>query len=238
LKFAKSAAPAKNGRLIPFPHCVASSSLSCFGKTSAFGKPNRAADHFSGARDLRKAQWKAQNEVEVKFGLRQSGEVAQLWILNYGLANIVLTKIMVEMPERKRITIYKNSVVRPGRKRLFDLPHRQWSELSQQQNIQVTVFCESTTEQFQETKLYTLCLTDRSQVYKVKKGLRGLWMVGCPKCDKFLGICMVTDGLKDLDEARQRQKEMEAEVAGSCPQHASKWMLTMENVTQEAVEES
>jgi hypothetical protein len=136
------------------------------------------------------------------------------------------------MQEKKPVPIYKNVVVRSGEKKFFDLPHRQWGKLQLQQNIQLTLFCESTTQQFEETKVYTLSLTEGSAVYKVRKGLRGLWPVGCPLCKKFMGICMATDGLKSFDEACQRQKQMEAEVAASCPQHASKWILTMEHVTK------
>jgi hypothetical protein len=52
-----------------------------------------------------------------------------------------------------------------------------------------------------------------------------------------MGICMVTSGLKSFDEAHLREKEMEAEVTASCPQHVSKWMLTMEHVAKEETED-
>jgi hypothetical protein len=180
---------------------------------------------------LLKEQWKAQNEVEVKFGVRAHNEVAQVWVLNYGLPNVVVTKLLVEMPDKKAHTLFKNVVVRSGEKKRFDLPHREWERLNLQQNIQVTLFCESTKQQFEQSKVYTLFLTEGAKVYKVRKGLHGLWPVGCPKCQKFMGICMVTDGLKNFDEAKERQKKLEAEVAASCPQHAAKWMLTIEHVT-------
>lgn len=181
---------------------------------------------------LLKTQWKAQNEIEVKFGLRARNEAAQVWVLNYGLPNVVVTKLRVEMPDKKPVTIYKNMIVSSGKKKIFDLPHRQWEKIEAQQNLQLTLFCESTTQQWEQAKVYTMSLTDRFGVYKIKKGLRGVWPVGCPKCDKFLGICMVTDGLKSFDEADQRETEMQAEVAASCPEHDSKWMLTMQHVTK------
>jgi hypothetical protein len=186
---------------------------------------------------LLKEQWKAQNEVEVKFGVRAHDDVAQVWVLNYGLPNVVVTKLLIEMPKKKTHSLYKNAVIRSGEKRRFDLPHREWEKLDLQQNIQVTLFCESTQQQFEHTKVYTLFLTEAGKVYKVRKGLRGLWPVGCPKCKKFMGICMATDGLKNFDEAKQRQEEMEAEVAASCPEHSTKWMLTMKNVTTAETED-
>jgi len=185
---------------------------------------------------LLREQWKAQNEVEVKFGLRQHGEVAQVWVLNYGLPNVVVTKLLIEMPNKKSHTLHKNVVLRSGEKKRFDLPHREWEKLDMQQHVQITLFCESAKQQFEQSKVYTLFI-DGSKVFKVRKGLRGVWAVGCPKCEKFIGICMVTDGLKSFDEAEQRQKEMEAEVSASCPQHGSKWMLTMEHVTKEETED-
>jgi hypothetical protein len=186
---------------------------------------------------LLKAQWKAQNEVQIKFGLRAHGDVAQVWVLNYGMANVVFTKLVVQLPGKKRTTLYKNAVIPTGQKKRYDLPHRDWGKLDGEQDVQATIFCESTTEKFEQTKVYTLSLTERSQVYKVRKGLHGLWAVGCPKCEKLAGVFMVTDGLKTFDEANQRQKEMEAEVVATCPQHASKWMLTMEHVTKSQTED-
>jgi hypothetical protein len=180
---------------------------------------------------LLKEQWKAQNEVEVKFGLRERNETAQVWVLNYGLANIVVSKLVVEIQSRKPTTIYKNMVLRSGEKKRFHLPLTDWKRLQLQQNVQLTLFCESRTQQFEQTKVYTLFLTEGSKVYKVRKGLRGLWPVGCPKCEKFMGICMVTDGLESFADARDRQDEMNAELSASCPQHASRCLLTMEHVT-------
>lgn len=187
---------------------------------------------------LLRKQWKAQNEIEVKFGLRAHSDAAQVWVLNYGVANVVLTKLLVDVQGRKPTTIHKNMIVPSGRKKFFYLPHRQWERLQPRQNIQLTLFCESTTRQFEQARVYTLSLTEDSKVYKVRKGLRGLWPVRCPKCEKFMGMCMETDGLRTFDEARQRQKEMETEVAASCPQHASKWMLTMEHVTKSEAEDA
>ena len=180
---------------------------------------------------LLRAQWKAQNEIEVKFGLREREGKAQVWVLNYGLANVVLTKITIEFAagDRQRTTLFKNMIVASGRKKFFNLPNRLWENIELQQNLQVTAYCESTTQRFEQAKVYTLS-TEHSKVYKIKRGLRGVWTVGCPRCQKFLGICMVTDGLKSFEEARERQKQMEDEVSKSCPQHASDWMLTMEHV--------
>jgi hypothetical protein len=106
----------------------------------------------------------------------------------------------IETPEQKLPTIYRNSVIPSGGRKRFDLPHREWENLHLQQNIQLTLFCETTTEKFEQSKVYTLFLTDGSKLMKVRKGLRGVWTVGCPKCNKVLGICMVTDDLKTFDE--------------------------------------
>jgi hypothetical protein len=186
---------------------------------------------------LLKAQWKAQSKVEIKFGLRAQGDVAQVWVLNYGVPNVLFTKLVVQLPGKTPRTVYKNAVIPTGQKKRYDLPHRDWGKLDTEQDVQVTMFYESTTERFEQTKVYTLYLTERSQVDKVRKGLHSLWAVGCPKCEKLAGVFMVTDGVKTFDEAHERQKEVEADLAATCPQHASKWMLTMEHVTKPQTEE-
>lgn len=185
--------------------------------------------------ELLQEEWEFQNEVRVKFGLRARNRVPQVWILNYGSRDVVVTKILIEMPANKPRTIHKNVVVRAGEKRRYDLPHREWGWLELQHHVQVRLFCESAKTDFEQAHAYTLFLTDRSEVYKVRKGLHGLYAIHCPTCRRFEGMSMVTDGLTTFAEAEQRQRKMEAEVSATCPQHASKWMLTMEHVKKDAI---
>jgi hypothetical protein len=121
--------------------------------------------------ELMREQWSFQNEVRVKFGLRERGNVPQLWIVNYGQRDIVLTKVVIEMPDHKPRTEFKNVVVRAGEKKRYSLPHRGWGRLEMQQHVQVRVFCESAMQQFEDAKAYTLYLTERNEVYKVRVGL-------------------------------------------------------------------
>lgn len=156
--------------------------------------------------------------------LRRCGFLTTVWQTS-------VSRLVVEMQGGKPKTIYKNTVLRSGQKKRFSLPLSQGEHLQLQQNVQLTLFCESTTQQFEQTKVYTLFLTEGAKVYRVRKGLRGLWPLGCPKCEKFMRMHMVTAGLKSFAEARDRQNEMEAELSASCPQHASRWLLTIEDVT-------
>lgn len=182
---------------------------------------------------LMQEQWDAQNEVEIKFGLKVVDSEPLVWIINYGRANVVIHKIRVETPNGGRVMVFKNIIVRAGNRKTVSLPHRKLGKLDPPaQNIQVTLFCHSTTQKFEQTKVFTLLLTEWSKVQDARKGLHGLWPVGCPKCEKAAGIFMVTDRLKSFDQAMQRQKELESEVAASCPKHSSKWLLTIEHVTK------
>ena len=185
--------------------------------------------------ELLQEQWEFQNEIRVKFGLRARNGEPQVWILNYGSRDVVVTKILIEMPENRPHTLYKNVVIRAGEKKRYNLPHREWGRLVMQQHVQVRLFSESAKQKIEEARAYTLFLTERSEVYKVTRGLHGLYGINCPKCGKFEFMAMITDGLTTFTEAEQRQKEMESEVSASCPTHASRWMLTMEHVKKDAV---
>ena len=48
-------------------------------------------------------------------------------------------------------------------------------------------------------------------------------------------MSMITDELMTFAEAEQRQRDMESELSRSCPEHASKWMLTEDHVKKDAV---
>ncbi|SRR5579872_1797546 len=178
---------------------------------------------------LLRLQWKRQNETEIKFGVTAYHDTARVWVGNIGLPTIIVTKVVVRGLEGKPITVHKNIIVSHGQKRRFYLPVNVWEGVSLMKNIEVTLHYESSSTEAEQAKVYTLYVDD-GKVYRVRRGLRALWEVGCPKCNKFHGICMVTDGITSFAQGEARQKEMETEVVASCPQHASQWMLTIEHV--------
>lgn len=186
---------------------------------------------------LLQLQWKRQNELEVRFGVAAHNGKARVWVGNIGLPTIIIPKIVVRGLEGKPVTIHKNVIVTHGRKRRFYLPEKVWEGVSLMKNIEVTLHYESSSTEAEYAKVYTLDV-DEGKVYRVRRGLRALWPVGCPKCNKFHGICMVTDGITTFARGKARQKKMEAELSASCPQHASQWMLTIEHVEASHREES
>lgn len=64
----------------------------------------------------------------------------------------------------------------------------------------------------------------------VKDGLDASWHVYCPKC-KFSTL-MDVGGLKTFEVAQARRKQTEEDLALSCEDHKSDWMLTIEKIRE------
>ena len=84
---------------------------------------------------LMKAQWKAQNTLEVFVGLRSRDDHARIWIANLGRPDIMLTKAVIQLPDRSPLMLYKHMIVRSAAKRSFALPEKMWQGLESSQNV-------------------------------------------------------------------------------------------------------
>jgi|ERR1700723_587091 len=58
----------------------------------------------------------------------------------------------------------------------------------------------------------------------ITDGLDANWYAYCPTCE--MPALAVVHGLKTLEAARARRKQVEEDLALSCPNHQSEWMLT------------
>jgi hypothetical protein len=164
--------------------------------------------------------------------------MAQVWVANYGLANVVVVKVKIETPDKAITTRYKNTIVPSGSRKYFRIANRHWQGLELTQNVQVTLSCESMSETLKDRTAWTLFLTERHAIYKVRRGLYGLWPIVCPKCKRQIGIWIRVQDLKSFDEASKRRHQLEHDVADSCPQHASEFMLTIEDVARQRQSEA
>jgi hypothetical protein len=100
---------------------------------------------------LLRKQWRHQNRIEIKFGLKRRNDVARVWIANLGSPNVLVTKAVIRRPGQKDRILWKHLMVRNGQVRGFDLPSEIWENVS--------IFCDIDIELTYESTLVSYCET-------------------------------------------------------------------------------
>jgi len=176
------------------------------------------------------AQWEQQHTPTFRFGVKASNGYARVWVANLGVANFMVTKVVVAKKQEKPLVRHKHRIVTPGHVTGFDLPEELWRDepIFCDINVKLEYQCFGK-EGVSEGRSYNL-LVSNGKVIKIRKGMGTVWAVNCPKCKRWDGMAMRTENLTNFEEADARQKQMEEELSATCPEHQSQWMLTMENV--------
>ncbi len=165
-----------------------------------------------------------QYELGIKFSVRACHSRARVRVVNIGLPNAMVTRVVVRALRRKPLTLYKHMIVRSGGRQGFYLPDQVWSG-ALQLHLEVALHCESVGQRSVEARAYTLFMTAEGRVHKVLRGLHSLWPVTCPNCGSSADLYMRTDGLADFAAAFARQQSLRLHLERSCPQHDSPWLL-------------
>ncbi|MBI2678087.1 MAG: hypothetical protein HYX28_04850 [Candidatus Koribacter versatilis] len=184
-----------------------------------------------------KNQWARQSAVLMRFGLRQLAGEAQVWIANFGLANLMVIEVRIESRRDDRVILYKHAIIAPGVVKHYAIPKSvyQHVQLFRAYDVSVKYFGIDEVEQ-SASRAYTL-LVSQGRVVKIKRGIHEMWGVDCPKCMTWPYTCMITDGLQNYEEAVVRMNEMAEELRETCPDHASKWTLTTEHANKKGTKE-
>jgi hypothetical protein len=186
----------------------------------------RYAKTTSDALKLSQEQLDRQQRVYAEFGLLAEGGNPMIWVANLGSSSFLVSAIKIRRiqklePETAKI----NSIVPAGESKRLDLPSSLYDAYPTQSfaAFDVCLVCVSSGET-RDTKwrAFTLYESSGHRVTAIKAGIHDLWPLECPKCKTFDMMCMVTDGLQNFDEALERQKFAQQELATSCPNHSSR----------------
>jgi hypothetical protein len=190
--------------------------------------------------ELLREQWKSQQAVHIRFGLKIQDRRARVWIRNLGTAHFMVTKAILRTDSDTK-TIYLHMVVHPDRRAGFFVPDSLWEHHSIFCDINVTLYYESATQAIaSQSRAYNLLVgVGRAQVIKIYKGIKR-WYADCPKCaraGKTFNQRINTNGLANFEQATARQKEAESEFEATCPNHQSKWEATVETIKEHKLAE-
>jgi len=69
---------------------------------------------------------------------------------------------------------------------------------------------------------------------EIRAGLNGMWDTRCTECN--VPTCTNLEGIRTFEDAEERRKQLNEDLRSSCPNHKSKWFLTMEDVERQRLE--
>ncbi len=184
-------------------------------------------------------QFKSQQAIHIRFGLKVQDRRPRVWVRNLGTAHFMITKAVVRNDDGKTETMYMHMVVAPDRKDGFFVPNSLWERHNIFCDINVTLYYESATQpEVSQSKAYHLLISvSAKQVIKIYKGVK-TWYAYCPKCKSEntnngnFNQMIDTQGLMNFEQAEARQKEAESEYEATHPNHQSKWDATLEKIKE------
>ncbi len=185
---------------------------------------------------LFREQLEHQRRVSLDFGVKAENMQALVWVANLGLANFIVRRVIVRAHHTntdKQTYVPTELVIPSGKVGTLPIPRGVYEAEELFLDVDISIQYAGLEQPGQtEHRAFSLMVNNRV-VIDVKEGLHSPWSVGCPKCGKWMGINMQTEGLRNFDEAHKREKLLEADLTQTCPNHQSRWILTMEDVERD-----
>lgn len=183
--------------------------------------------------ELFREQWKSQQCVHIRFGMKVQDGRARVWVRNLGTSQFMVTKAVFTNGDLKTKNVYLHMVVAPSAKAGFFVPDELWEHYKLFGDINLTLYYESATQgTASASKAYNfeISMGHPKKVRKIYKGIKR-WYAECPKCKlkgETFNRSMDTTGLENFAQAMARQKIVESEFETTCPAHQSAWEVTTE----------
>lgn len=186
--------------------------------------------------NLLKGQNERQDRVLLFLDLTFAVPNLQLRIFNLGLSSFLVQKIVArtytELSSPQTYDLHK--IVESGKTETIKLPRDLFDGEGLSTDFEFTVHyvgikgAGSTAPKC--FNVYSWDADDNAGDVVIKDGLDAPWFSQCPKC-VYLTVIDVHD-LKTFEVAEARKKQTEEDMAISCPDHKSDWLLTTEKVQE------
>lgn len=180
--------------------------------------------------DLFREQWEFQQKIGIRFGMSIREGKPWVRIVNPGGLRFMVTKAVLLVREHAPHTINTYIMVGPGEKRGFFVPLRIYEKEPHNADVNVTLHYEHYGKPEEQISRAFRIELSRGKVTGIKRGIRGIWIVTCPKCENQMAAVMKTDGLDNFEQALAREDELKGQLRITCPDHQSPWMESVESI--------
>jgi len=182
--------------------------------------------------ELFRRQLERQEKVYLDFGLAQRNGQLFLRVANLGISNFLVTGIYVRTQDIRQLNYTVQEIVESGKSSEISVAREVCADHPLSVDLEITLeYVGLDLRGKSEPKCFNVSMPLDNIPHTVKKGLDGLWSVTCPRCHHSMGgfLAMSLRGLNSFDEAVARKKLLLEDFNNSCPNHASQWLLTIED---------
>jgi hypothetical protein len=181
--------------------------------------------------ELFREQWEHQQEVGIAFGLKKRDEKPWIRIANTGGVRVFVSKAVFYQRDKKLFTRNTVRVVKDGENYGFYIPPAVYKDEPYNCDVGITLHYQGHGKPAETiSKAFRIEMLN-GKVYRIKAGIHCMWYVDCPKCSGKVAL-MITTGLKNYDEAYEREAEVKSQLIASCPIHQSLWSDTIEQLRE------
>jgi Ca2+/Na+ antiporter len=163
-------------------------------------------------------------------------------VSNLGLSNVLIQSFKARTSDepRKTHTLDLQTIVQSGKTEAIPLPRflYDWESDSAYTDFEFTVHYVGIKETGSTTpKCFNVCSfsaeddydeTSATNVINIKDGLDAIWKAICPKCS--VGWPIDVSGLKSFDVVIARMNQVQRDMAISCPDHKSEYMMSDQTI--------
>jgi hypothetical protein len=176
---------------------------------------------------LLQSQQERQDRVLLFLDLTFAAPSLELHVFNLGLSSFLVQKIVartsdaIDSPQ----TYDLHKIVESGKTETIKLPEDLSDEEEFFKDFEITVYYTGIKSSGSTPpKNFNVFSSSENPHVSIADGLEGPWIARCSKCEDSR-VIDVRD-VKTFDVADARRKQAEEDMALSCPQHKSDWLLT------------
>jgi hypothetical protein len=180
--------------------------------------------------ELVRRQLERQEKVYVNFELICRNEV-YVRIANVGISNFLVSAIYVRTQNMDEFHYTTQEIVESGKTAELSLPREIYVGHPLSVDVEITIEVVGLdVRRKSEPQCFNISMAQDGIPDKVKKGFSGLWSLTCPRCNNNFGglLALSLRGLKTFDDALIRKRVALGDFQDSCPNHASKWLMKMD----------
>jgi len=171
---------------------------------------------------LFREQLDQQRKIYLDFGAEIEAWKPTLWIANLGTATFIVKSVDVRA-RGELLKLPTHILVPSGTIEKFLFPEEVYQSTGAFLDLDVSLECVGLERAHRTAaKAYHFLLGD-GQVSQICEGILLGNFVKCPRCGEWVGM-LRADGLRNFDDARDREKIVEDELQQSCPEHRSRWL--------------
>jgi hypothetical protein len=180
--------------------------------------------------ELFRRQLARQEKVYLDFELICRNGPVLLRVANLGISNFLVSAVHVRTQDIREFHYPTHEIVQSGKSAELTLNREVCAAHPLSVDLELTLeYVGLDVRGKSDPKCFNVRMALDDIPNGVKKGMDGIWSVACPRCHFGGVLVMSLKGLKSFDEAAARKKQLLDDLNSTCPNHASKLLMTLEN---------